>query len=69
MPGIRLYRREEQATAVKSLLLNRGVFAVLPTRYGKSFISSASLARKNYSDETNTDTAYRHVLVHSSFAR
>jgi len=36
--GLNLELKEEQETAVKSLLMNRDVLAVLPTGYGKSLI-------------------------------
>ena len=44
--GVRFKLKKEQESAVKSLLLNRDVLAVLPTGYGKSLVFQCYVAAR-----------------------
>ena len=44
--GVSFKLKKEQESAVKSLLLNRDVFAVLPTGYGKSLVFQCYVAAR-----------------------
>ena len=46
VPGVSFKLKKEQESAVKSLLLNRDVLAVLPTGYGKSLVFQCYVAAR-----------------------
>ena len=51
--GLQFKLRQEQVIAVKTLLSNRDVFAVLPTGYGKSLIFQCSVVAKELLEAKN----------------
>ena len=48
--GVSFKLKKEQESAVKSLLLNRDVLAVLPTEYGKSLVFQCYVAAREVLD-------------------
>ena len=51
--GLQFKLRQEQVIAVKTLLSNRDVFAVLPTGYGKSLIFQCFVVTKELLEAKN----------------